>query len=88
MITILPKHVISPAKKIRIDSITMKIDPAVRKSTDEYAQVLLTYFDDLGAPLQSESVYLSESDCANWGEDDQYIINKVLEKINAQRDEA
>ncbi len=87
MITVNPTHVVSPATKIRIDEIRIKIDPKTRTHPDHYAEVLLSFFDERGSILASESMYLTEDECSAWASDDEYIINKVLEKRALQRNE-
>lgn len=87
MINVVATHVVSPATRIRIDEIRIKIDPSTRTHPDRYAEVLLTFFDDNGTALKSEAVYLTEAECAQWADDDQYIINMILEKRNIQSNE-
>jgi hypothetical protein len=49
---------------------------------DLLARIIVFYKDDDDNTLETAIVVIDGEDYSNWGLDDEYLINKVLEKLN------
>ena len=72
-IPIVPIDIVKQMTSFRVDGLLMNLFVGVN--------ITVSIFDNTDKLIDTRSVYLSGEDYSNWNNDDQYIVNKVAEKL-------